>query len=154
MNKITLKNTSTANVVISAPDTDFPRRMLAPSREIRITEEQYDDLAYDAGFQSLVGAGFIKVSGLDAEVVAAEMGDTKEQAKVTKEEVRKIYAAKDYTNFTKLIQNASSAAKDVFTEVAVEMKITDNGFIQLIKKYCNGYDVIEAIGFAHKATEE
>lgn len=153
-NKISIKNTSTSTVVIAAISNEFPRREIAPSRELHLSEEQYEELAYDAGFQALVDGGFLKISGLSEEVTSAALGVNEvEQAKLTVEEARKIYSDKDYTSFTKVIQNASPAAKQVLTETAVAMKVTDNGFVQLLKKYCN-YDVIEAISFAHKATEE
>lgn len=148
MSKVLLKNTSNANVIISAQDLKF-RRELIPSRTITIEKEEYTELAFDPGFQALIDGGFITVvSGLEENETPAVNVTT-----TTKEEVRKIYQDKNYQEFIKLVKNASISAKEIITSVAVEDKITDNGFIQLIKQYCDNFDVIGAINFQHQATE-
>lgn len=148
MSKVVLKNTSNANVVISAPDLKF-RRELIPSRSIQIEKDEYTDLSFDPGFQALIGGGFITVvSGLDEDEKPVNPPVT-----VTKEEVRKIYQTKNYQDFIKLVKNASEAAREIITSIAVEDKITDNGFVQLIKQYCDNFDVIGAINFQHQAAE-
>lgn len=148
-NHVVIKNTSTAAVVISAPDLNF-RREIAPSREVRLEKELYNDLLFDQGFQSLVGAGFISfVSGNE------DVEDIKPiEATITKEEMKKIYSEKNYSKFQEIISNASPAAKDVICEVAKELKVMDNGFLQLIKKYCDGFDVENAIHFEHQLAED
>ena len=136
------------NVVISVPDLDF-RRELVPSRTVSVAKEKFEELAFDPGLQSLIRGGFLTVSGLDEEeasMVEAPLGET-----TTREDVKKIYKAKDYA---KLVKNASPAAKEIITQVAVEEKLTDTGFVQLIKQYCDNFDVIGAINFQHQATEE
>ena len=148
---VSIKNTSNSNVVISVPDLDF-RRELVPSRTVSIEKEKFEELAFDPGFQSLIRGGFLTVSGLDEEeasMVEAPLGET-----TTREDVKKIYKAKDYAKFVKLVKNASPAAKEIITQVAVEEKLTDTGFVQLIKQYCDNFDVIGAINFQHQATEE
>lgn len=148
MSKVLLKNTSNANVIISAQDLKF-RRELIPSRTITIEKEEYTELAFDPGFQALIDGGFITVvSGLEENETPAVNVTT-----TTKEEVRKIYQDKNYQEFIKLVKNASVSAKEIITSVAVEDKVTDNGFIQLIKQYCDNFDVIGAINFQHQATE-
>lgn len=148
MSKVLLKNTSNANVIISAQDLKF-RRELIPSRTITIEKEEYTELAFDPGFQALIDGGFITVvSGLEENETPAVAVTT-----TTKEEVRKIYQDKNYQEFIKLVKNASVSAKEIITSVAVEDKVTDNGFIQLIKQYCDNFDVIGAINFQHQATE-
>ena len=148
---VSIKNTSNSNVVISVPDLDF-RRELVPSRTVSIEKEKFEELAFDPGLQSLIRCGFLTVSGLDEEeasMVEAPLGET-----TTREDVKKIYKAKDYAKFVKLVKNASPAAKEIITQVAVEEKLTDTGFVQLIKQYCDNFDVIGAINFQHQATEE
>ena len=148
---VSIKNTSNSNVVISVPDLDF-RRELVPSRTVSIEKEKFEELAFDSGLQSLIRGGFLTVSGLDEEeasMVEAPLGET-----TTREDVKKIYKAKDYAKFVKLVKNASPAAKEIITQVAVEEKLTDTGFVQLIKQYCDNFDVIGAINFQHQATEE
>ena len=148
---VSIKNTSNSNVVISVPDLDF-RRELVPSRTVSIEKEKFEELAFDPGLQSLIRGGFLTVSGLDEEevsMVEAPLGET-----TTREDVKKIYKAKDYAKFVKLVKNASPAAKEIITQVAVEEKLTDTGFVQLIKQYCDNFDVIGAINFQHQATEE
>ena len=148
---VSIKNTSNSNVVISVPDLDF-RRELVPSRTVSIEKEKFEELSFDPGLQSLIRGGFLTVSGLDEEeasMIEAPLGET-----TTREDVKKIYKAKDYAKFVKLVKNASPAAKEIITQVAVEEKLTDTGFVQLIKQYCDNFDVIGAINFQHQATEE
>lgn len=148
---VSIKNTSNSNVVISVPDLDF-RRELVPSRTVSVEKEKFEELSFDPGLQSLIRGGFLTVSGLDEEeasMVEAPLGET-----TTREDVKKIYKAKDYAKFVKLVKNASPAAKEIITQVAVEEKLTDTGFVQLIKQYCDNFDVIGAINFQHQATEE
>ena len=148
---VSIKNTSNSNVVISVPDLDF-RRELVPSRTVSIEKEKFEELSFDPGLQSLIRGGFLTVSGLDEEeasMVEAPLGET-----TIREDVKKIYKAKDYAKFVKLVKNASPAAKEIITQVAVEEKLTDTGFVQLIKQYCDNFDVIGAINFQHQATEE
>lgn len=147
---ITLKNTSTANVVVSAPDINF-RREMTPSRTVKISDEEYTDLSFDPGFQALVKSGFITVGGIAKDDEKAELIDTAEVGETsTREEVKKLFQEKNYKQFGKLIKNCSHATKDIITEVAVEEKVTDTTVVRLIKQYCNDFDVINAINCAHQ----
>ena len=67
-------------------------------------------------------------------------------------EIKKIFEEKDYAKFTKVIQKASPATKESMVSVAVEMRISDNAFVSLIKKYCD-VNIIEAISVQVQAEE-
>ena len=53
---IKVKNVGSSTVVILCTDLRF-RRKLMPGREVTLTKEVYDELAYDTGFQTLVQVG-------------------------------------------------------------------------------------------------
>ena len=147
---ITIKNVSTATVVISSPEIGF-RRDMVPGRTIRLEKKEYEDLSFDPGFQALIAGGFIKLDGLEEDKMPEE-AKTVVIADVDK--VKKMFEDKDYDGFTKLIRKASAATKDTITETAVAMGVTDAGFVDTIKKYCEGCDVIGAINFKHQAEEK
>ena len=144
---ITIKNVSTATVVISAPDIKF-RRDLIPGRVIKLEKQDYENLNFDPGFQSLVAGGFIKIEGVAEDQKTEEIKMTV-VAEVDK--IKKMFEDKDYDGFTKLVKKASVATRDNITETAVAMGVTDATFVELIKKYCKGFDVIGAINFKHQA---
>ena len=58
----------------------------------------------------------------------------------------------DITAFAKFIPNAAPAEKDTVVQLAVDMGITNGGFVTLIKKYCD-VDVISAINTKHLVEE-
>ena len=64
MNKITIKNISTATVVIV---TDTFRRELQPGREVPITKANYEDLMFDPGFNNMLKGHYIIVNGVEEE---------------------------------------------------------------------------------------
>ena len=64
MNKITMKNISTATVVIA---TDTFRKVLQPGREVPITRVNYEDLMFDPGFNNMLKGHYIVVNGLPEE---------------------------------------------------------------------------------------
>lgn len=144
---ITIKNVSTATVVVSSPEIGF-RRDMVPGRTIKLEKKEYEDLSFDPGFQALIAGGFIKLDGLEADKMPEEAKTT---VVAEADKVKKLFEDKDYDGFTKLIKRASMATKDNITETAVAMGVTDATFVELIKKYCKGYDVIEAINFKHQA---
>lgn len=137
---ITVKNISSATVVISAPDVKF-RRKLAPGRTVNLSQEAYDEFTYNEGFTNLVRNGFLKVDGVNAEV-----NEIIEPAKtaVSTEELKSILEKRDITNFARIITNAAPATRDSVVALAVEMRVTDSAFSALIKKHC-GVDIIDAI---------
>lgn len=148
MSKITVKNISSATVVLSIPEISF-NRSLTPGRTIPISQEDYDNLVFDPGVQNMVRGGYIKFEGLEegTEIEVAP-NSIKE-----KSEIEKIMEARDISAFAKFIPTASPAAKETIVQYAVENNITDNAFTALIKKYC-GIDVINAISVKHQAEEK
>ena len=69
---------------------------------------------------------------------------TSEQSVLSREEIKEIFEQKDYAKFAAKIKDAAPATKESIAAVAVEMRITDNGFVNLINKYCN-MNVLDAI---------
>lgn len=145
---IKIKNISNYTVYIVSPDTNTHRK-LAPGREIGVTQDVYDELSFDVGFEKLVKHGSICVSGVDENV--AEVIETP-FVSVTPAEIHKMYKGKDYSGFTKTIQSASPATKEAMVAIAIEDRITDNAFVALIKKYCD-VDVVAAIATQIQAEE-
>ena len=145
---ITVKNISSATVVLSVPEISF-NRSLAPGRVIPVNEEDYDNLVFDPGVQNMVRGGYIRFDGIE-EGSEIEVNETSIKEKV---EIEKIMATRDIVAFAKFIPNASPAAKETIVQYAVENNITDNAFTALIKKYC-GIDVINSISIKHQAEEK
>lgn len=137
---ISIKNISSATVVVSAPDVKF-RRKLAPGREIGMNQETYDELSFDSGFEHLVKNGFLKVKGVKADEVAVI--ETKATI-AERDDIKKILEDRDITKFAKIIPTASTATKESILALATELRVTDSAFSALIKKYC-GVDIIDAI---------
>ena len=147
MSQITIKNISSATVVISVPEISF-NRTLVPGRSIPITKEIYDDLLFEPGVQNMIRGGYIVVSGVEE---GAEVDVNKESIK-DKASIEAMILNKDITAFAKYIPNASPAARETIVQCVVNNNITDNAFTALIKKYC-GVDVITAITMKHQAEE-
>ena len=59
----------------------------------------------------------------------------------------------DITHFAKFIATATTAEKETVIKLAVDKGITHNGFVTLIKKYCD-VDIINAINMKHQAEEK
>ena len=148
MSKITVKNISSATVVLSVPEISF-NRSLAPGRVVPVSQEDYDNLVFDPGVQNMIRGGYIKFEGLEEgtelEVNAAGIKE--------KGEIEKMLISRDIAAFAKFIPTASPAAKETIVQCAVENNITDNAFTALIKKYC-GIDVINSISIKHQAEEK
>lgn len=147
MSKITIKNVSTATIRLYDPETRF-NRDFAPGRVIPITREQYENFTYDSGFMNILRAGFIKISGLEEDDIVEEVKESK-----GKELIIKMLQEKDITNFSKFLPKATIADKESVVEIARQLKVTDNAFTALIKKYC-GVDIIKAIDIEHQANEK
>jgi hypothetical protein len=148
MSQITIKNISSATVVISVPEINF-NRSLVPGRSIPITQEIYDNLLFEPGVQNMIRGGYITVSGVEE---GSEVEVKKESIKDTMS-IETMMLERDITSFAKYIPNASPAAKETIIQCAVEHNITDAAFTALIKKYC-GVDVINAISMKHQAEEK
>lgn len=143
MSKITVKNISSATVVITDPDIKF-RRVLAPGRTMPISDEEYNDLQFAPGVQPLVSGGYIRFDGVTEDQGVFDTPETYEIA-----ELRSMLENKDITKFAKFIPEAPAAAKESIVRLAIELGITDNAFVALIKKYCD-IDVIDAINKKHQ----
>ena len=145
---IKVKNISNYTIYVIAEDYNFHRK-LNPGREISVTQEIYDELTFNLGFEKLVRGGALKVSGVDetvSEVIEVPF-DT-----LTPQEIKKLFEEKNYVEFAKVIQNASPATKESVISVAVDMRLSDKGFVELIKKHCN-INIIEAISVQVQAEE-
>ena len=145
MSRITIKNVSTATVYINDPETRLNRE-LKPGRELGITDEQYENFTFDTGFLNILRNGFIKVSGLKED---EKVEDNIVHA-IGKDIIKNMLESHDITSFAKFIPDATPADKEAAVEIARELKITDNAFTALIKKYC-GVDIINAISIQHQA---
>ena len=149
MAKITLKNISSATVVIGSANSSIRSRSLAPNRVITLTPEEYEDLMYEPGIQNMIRGGYIKIEGVEEDRAVIETPwNVKER-----DEIIKMLDNRDITAFAKYITVATSAAKDTIVQYVVENNITDNAFTALIKKYCD-VDVIQAIAVKHQAEEK
>lgn len=149
MSRITLKNISSATVVVGSANGNIKTRSLAPNRVITLTPEEYEDLMYEPGVQNMIRGGYIKIDGVEEE---REVIETPFNVK-DRDEIIKMIDDRDITAFAKYIKIAPSAAKDTIVQYVVDNNITDNAFTALIKTYC-GIDVINAISVKHQAEEK
>ena len=149
MAKITLKNISSATVVIGSSNGNIRSRSLTPNRIITLTPAEYEDLMYEPGVQNMIRGGYIKIEGVQEDRAVIETPTNV----MEKDEIIKMIKDKDITAFAKYIQIAPSAAKDTIVQYVVDNNITDNAFTALIKKYCD-IDVIQAISVKHQAEEK
>ena len=144
---IQIKNISTCMVSLQAPGVSFNRE-LAPGRTIPLTQEEYDELAYDVGFSALLNGHYIKLLGLEEEKQVEIVENIVEAT-----EIEKMLVSGDVTKFAKFIPTASVAEKESAVKLAIDHKITNAGIVGLIKRYCD-VDVINAIGMKHDAEEK
>ena len=149
MSKITLKNISSATVVVGSPNSNVKTRSLAPNRVITLTPEEYEDLMYEPGIQNMIRGGYIKFDGVAEDRAVIETP----QNVLEKDSIIRMIDNRDITSFAKYIKVAPSAAKDTIVQYVVDNNITDNAFTALIKKYCD-VDVIQAITVKHQAEEK
>ena len=144
---IRIKNISTNLVSLYVPNIHFNRELM-PGREIPVSQEEYEELTFDAGFMSLVNGHYLKVIGVEEEQAVEVIENVFEAS-----EIEKMLVNGDVTKFAKFIPNATEAEKESAVTLAVEHKITNAGIVALIKKYC-GIDVISAIAAKHDAEEK
>ena len=149
MSKITIKNISSANITLIAPNIRF-RRDLVPGRAIPITTEEYEELSFDTGFIALLNGHYISVNGLEEDQSAVEIEGANRIFETA--DIANMFDTANITAFAKFIPTAAQAEKDTVVKLAVEKGITNSGFTALIKKYC-GVDVINAISLKHQAEE-
>ncbi len=144
---IRIKNISTNLVSLYVPNIHFNRELM-PGREIPVSQEEYEELTFDAGFMSLVNGHYLKVIGVEEEKAVEVVENVFEAS-----EIEKMLVSGDVTKFAKFIPKATDAEKESAVTLAVEHKITNAGIVALIKKYCD-IDVISAIAAKHDAEEK
>lgn len=145
--KVTIKNISSATIIISMPDLHF-RRELMPGRSVSVPKETYDEMSFDSGFISMVEDHYVKVSGLEEEEVAVAT----ENPVYENVEINRMLDALDVSAFAKMIPTAAKAEKDTIVELAIKKGITHPAFVKLIQQYCD-VDIIEAINKKHQIGE-
>ncbi len=144
---IKIKNVSTSLVSLYVPAIKLNRE-LTPGRAIPVSDEEYEELTFDAGFMALVNGHYIVIEGVEADQQVADVGPVFEASKIND-----MLLKGDVTAFAKFIPNATEAEKESAVTLAVEHKITNGGIVALIKKYCD-VDVIQAIAAKHDAEEK
>ena len=100
MAKITLKNISTATVVIGTSDGPMRSPSLAPNRVITLTPTEYEDLMYEPGIQNMIRGGYIKIDGVQEDRAVIETPTNV----MDKDEIIKIIDNRDITAFAKYIK--------------------------------------------------
>ena len=138
---ITVKNVSSATVVLSLPDLRF-RRELVPGRIITISQEEYDNMMFDPGINVFINDHTLEFKNTD------DTQTIPQQNIVEPAQIRKMLEELDITSFAKFIPTAAEAEKETVVKFAVDMGITNPGFVALIKKYCD-VDIINAINTKH-----
>ncbi len=149
MSNLSIKNISSANIVLTAPNIRF-RRELSPGRTLPLTAEQYEELSFDSGFSALLDGHYLQMFGLDEDKEAVTVDGADKVYSAT--DIDKILDTLDITTFAKFLPTAADAEKETVVKLAIEKGITNGGFTALIKKYC-GVDVISAINMKHQAEE-
>lgn len=149
MSNLSVKNISSAVIVLSAPNIRF-RRELPPGRAIPLAENEYEELSFDSGFSALLDGHYLQVIGLDEDKEAVSVNNNDSVYSAT--DIEQMLDALNITAFAKFLPTAAAAEKETVVKLAVEKGITNGGFTALIKKYC-GVDVISAINMKHQAEE-
>lgn len=147
MSQITMKNISSANVIVAVPEINF-RREMAPGRTVPLTRAQYDDLMFDPGFTTLVRGHYISINGIDEDKRVEEVENVFDSIAISK-----MLDTQDVTAFAKFIPIAKPAEKETVVKMAIEKGITNNAITALIKKYCD-VDIIKAINVKHELEEK
>ena len=144
---IKIKNVSTSVVSLYVPSIKLNRE-LTPGRMIPISDEEYEELTFDSGFNALVNGHYLKVLGVAEDKQVEVITNVVEAS-----EIEQMLVTGDVTKFAKFIPNATSAEKESAVTLAVDHKITNAGIVALIKKYCD-VDIINAIAIKHDAEEK
>ena len=102
MGKITLKNISSATVVVGTSDGTMRSRSLAPNRVITLTPTEYEDLMYEPGVQNMIRGGYIKIDGVAEDRAVIETPTNV----MSRDEIIKMLNNRDITDnaFTALIK--------------------------------------------------
>lgn len=149
MSNLSIKNISSATVILSAPNIRF-RRELPPGRIVPLAQDEYEELSFDSGFSALLNGHYIQVLGLEEEKEAIALNN--QISVYSAVDIEKILDDLNITEFAKFLPTAAEAEKETVVKLAVEKGITNSAFTALIKKYC-GIDVINAINMKHQAEE-
>lgn len=144
---ITVKNISSALVVLTVPELRF-RRELRPGREVPLSQEEYDTMMFDPGINNMVQDHFIIFNGVESD----KSMNLETEPVLDVAAIKKMLEKQDITSFAKFIPTAAPAEKDTVIRLAVDMGITNSGFVALIKKYCD-VDIISAINTKHQVEE-
>lgn len=144
---IRIKNISTSMVSLYVPSIKLNRE-LTPGRSIPVTQEEYEELTFDAGFMALVNGHYIKIEGIEEEQAVEVLNNV-----VDASTIEQMLVENNVTAFAKFIPTATSAEKESAVTLAVDHKITHAGIVALIKKYCD-VDIINAINMKHEAEEK
>ncbi len=144
---ITVKNISSALVVLTVPELRF-RRELRPGREVPLSQEEYDTMMFDPGINNMVQDHFIIFNGIESD----KSMNLETEPVLDVAAIKKMLEKQDITSFAKFIPTAAPAEKDTVIRLAVDMGITNSGFVALIKKYCD-VDIISAINTKHQVEE-
>lgn len=144
---ITVKNVSTSVVSLYVPNIKLNRELM-PGRVLPLSQEEYEELTFDPGFMALINGHYLAVDGIDESQRVADVGEI-----YSAERIAKMLDTNDITNFARFIPNATDAEKDSVVTIAIEHKITNQGLVTLIKKYCD-VDIIDAIAKKHEAEEK
>lgn len=143
-NKVTVTNISSATIVINSPELRI-RRELIPGRTIAFSHEDFEQLMFDPGFESLIKDHYLAVNGLEEE--NAPVVDYEKA--FSSSEIERMLDNLDITSFARFIPTAREAERDTVVKLAIEKGITNTAFVTLIKKYCD-VDIISAINMKHQ----
>ena len=144
---IRIKNISTSMVSLYVPSIKL-NRDLTPGRMIPVTDEEYEELTFDTGFNALVKGHYIRVLGVEDEKQVEVVNNVVEAT-----DIEGMLVKNDVAAFAKFIPTATAAEKESAVTLAIEHKITNAGIVALIKKYCD-VDIISAIAMKHDAEEK
>lgn len=143
MGKVKVKNLSTFVIGINLPNVRF-RRDLQPKQETALPEDVFEEFNYDSGCQAFIRDGFLQVITEDAET-AAEVSVKPVAATAAEVDVKKLLSEGSAMELIKVLKgDVSPALKDEFIQTARELKITDLGKCNVLKKYL-GFDCLEAV---------
>ena len=147
--RISIKNISSATIDLILPFINF-RRKLDSGRVIYVSENELYELNNDAGFAAMVREHYITIEGLDEN----EMPEIVNGTVYSAQDINAMLDKLDVTAFAKFIPNAAPAEKETAVKLAIDKGITNPAITALIKKYCDGVDIINAINMKHQAEEK
>lgn len=143
MGKVKVKNLSTFVIGINLPNVRF-RRDLQPKQETTLPEDVFEEFNYDSGCQAFIRDGFLQVITEDA-ATAAEVSVQPAATTAAEVDVKKLLSEGSAMELIKVLKgDISPALKDEFIQTARELKITDLGKCNVLKKYL-GFDCLEAV---------